>query len=93
MTKLKAPGTTVRLPNLPDKGCEYHLPSCFTCPYSGCLHDMDQGCRRRELLGSRDRKEGLEIVDWFEQLVAQEVDIPTAMAQIAAIATSELRSL
>ena len=30
MTKLKAPGPTIHLPNLLDKGCEYHRPSCFT---------------------------------------------------------------
>ena len=34
MAKLKAPGPTIHLPNLPDKGCEYHRLSCFTCPYS-----------------------------------------------------------
>ena len=43
MAKLKAPGPTIHFPNLPDKGCEHHRPSCFTRPYSDCLHDMDPG--------------------------------------------------
>ena len=92
MTKLKARGPTIHLPNLPDKGCEYHRPSCFTCPYSDCLYDMDQGRRRRELLGNRNRKEDLEIVDWCEQLVAQGVDIPAAMAPIAALHGVQVRT-
>ena len=92
MMKLKAPGPTIHLPNVPDKGCEYHRPSCFTCLYSDCLHDMDQGSRRRELLGNRDWKEDLEIVDRFEQLVAQGVDIPAAMSQIAALHGVQVRT-
>ena len=92
MTKLKAPGPTVHLPNLPDKGCEYHRPSCFTCPYSDCLHDMDQGRRRRELLRNRDREEDLEIVDWFEHLVARGVDIPAALTPIAALHGVQVRT-
>ena len=92
MTKLKARGPTIHLPNLADKGCEYHRPSCFTCPYSDCLYDMDQGRRRRELLGNRDRKEDLEIVDWCGQLVAQGVDIPAALAPIAALHGFQVRT-
>ena len=53
---------------------------------------MDKGCRRRELLGNKDREEDLEIVDWFEQLVAQAVDIPAAMAQIAALHGVQVRT-
>ena len=92
MTKPKAPGPTIHFPNLPDKGCEYHRPSCFTCPYSDYLHDMDQVCRRRELLGNRDREADLEIVDWFEQLVAEGVDIPAALAPIAALHGVQVRT-
>ena len=93
MTKLKTPGPTVHLPNLPDRGCEHHRPSCFTCPYSDCLHDMDQGRRRRELQRNRDREADLEIVDWFERLVAQGVDIPAALAPIAAIHGFQVRTV
>ena len=56
------------------------------------LADMDQGHRRRELQRNRDREADLEIVDWFGQLVAQRVDIPAALAPIAALHGVQVRT-
>ena len=92
-TKLKAPGPTIHLPNLPDKGCDYHRPSCFSCPYSDCLHDMDQERRSRDLLRIKDRgAEDREIVARFEHLVAQGMDRTGAMARIAAFYGVQMRT-
>ena len=78
-----------KIPQIPDRGCQYHRPSCFSCPFRDCVLAMTQVERQRELVRVSDSR----TMARFNQLVAQGLDSTGAAIQIAACEGVKIRTI
>lgn len=78
-----------KIPLIPDRGCQYHRPSCFSCPFRDCVLAKSQVERKREL----ERVSDLGTMARFDQLVARCMDSTGAATQIAAFYGVRVRTI
>ena len=80
---------SAKFPLIPDRGCEYHRPSCFSCPFRDCVLAMTQVERKRELVRVSD----IRTMARFNQLVDQGLDSAGAAIQISACDGVRVRTI